>query len=157
MSFDIIIDWEPYKTDFNGHEITMELLPLKSWASILLTPIYLKTAQKAKHKKKIELELAREIKISEYNDPGQDKLKRENIKTNIKNITADDINFAFEVQEIGKKILPVHVRNICGLSVNKLAVTNEMLCEETVFAPLAMDIIAELSSRSQLKPAEAKN
>lgn len=129
MSFDIIIDWEPYTTNFKGHEITMQLRPLKRWASMLLTPI----------QKKAFLVLK----------------KKSNDADGI--VTEDDINFVYEVQTVAEKIFPDHIKNFEGLTVNKLAVTAKLLCEETIFGPLCIDIISELIQRSQLSEQEEKN
>jgi hypothetical protein len=128
MSFNLIIDWQEYTTYFRNHQITMELRPLKSYASVLLVPIFVKSAQTTKSKKN---------KADDY--------------------TADDLNLTYEVQDIAIKILPEHLRNLEGICVNDAAVTTQMLCEETIFAPLVMDIISELVARSQIGDADVKN
>ena len=137
-SFNFIIDWQEFTTDFRGHTITMQLRPLKSWASVLLTPIYIKSTQK-----KLEKDAQKKTEENE-----QDKLK---------SLTVDDFNFGFEVQKVAAKIFPEHVKDIQGIQVNGQPVTIETLCDESVFATLCMDIIAELSARSQLTEAEEKN
>lgn len=133
MDFDIIIDWELYKTNFKGHEVEMKLRPLKRWASLLLTPIFMritefiKTDKKKKHKSEAEL------------------------------VTKDDIDFVYKVQEVAEKIFPVHVKDISGITINKQRIDIKTLCEESAFGPLCMDIVGELAKRSQLPELEVKN
>jgi hypothetical protein len=125
MSYNLTIDWQKYETDFRGHKIEMEIRPLKRWASMLLTPLYLEGAETKKNKNK--------------------------------KITSDEANYMYRVQGIGAKILPEHIRNITGININNKTITISDLCEETIFAPLAMDIIAELSRISQLSDNDVKN
>ena len=127
MSFDFIIDWEPYTTDFRGHELTMQLRPLKRWASILLTPLYEESAVIEKKKKEK------------------------------KQFTSEDLNFQYRVQEIATKVFPDHVKDITGITINKQPLTVQTLCDETAFGALCMDIIGELSQRSKLLSDEEKN
>ena len=135
MSFDIIIDWESYETDFKGHEVKMQLRPLKSWASILLTPIYMEMETRVK-------------KIKAAKDEKRD----------ISDImTEDDIKFVYKIQEVAKKVFPDHVKDITGITMNGTPVNAQALCEETFFSYLCMDIIAELGKRTQLDSAEVKN
>lgn len=135
MSFDIIIDWEEYETDFKGHEVKMQLRPLKRWASLLLTPIF---------------KVSREAYL-------ENKRKKDNAEVEPEKVTEEDINFAFNVQEIAIKVFPDHVRDVTGITVNKQAITVPILCEESAFGPLCIDIVGELAKRSQLTEPEAKN
>lgn len=125
MSFNLTIDWKPFETDFRGHKITMELRPLKRWATMLLTPIYLEAANMKASKKKT--------------------------------VTADEANFSYRIQEIGLKIFPDHVRNLNGLQINNVGITIDDLCDESIFSPIVMEIMGELSTRSQLIDDEVKN
>ena len=125
MSFNLTIGWKPYEVDFRGHKITMELRPLKRWASMLLTPIYLEAADMKANKKK--------------------------------KVTADEANFSYRIQELGMKIFPDHLRSLSGLQINNVDITINNLCDESIFASVVMDVMAELSSRSQLKDNEVKN
>lgn len=127
MSLDFIIDWEPYKTDFRGHDVTMQLRPLKRWASVLLSSIYEESAEIEKKKKKKE------------------------------KFTINDINFQYRVQEVATKVFPDHVKDIVGITINKQPMSVQTLCDETAFSGLCMDIIGELSKRSQLLGDDEKN
>lgn len=143
MSYDVVIGWGPYKTDFRGHEITMLLRPLKSWASILLTPIYIKTEEKAGEREKAKAK--------------EEKAKADGKKLPPKKLSADDLNFSYEIQKAAEKILPDHVKDISGITINKIIITVKDICEETAFATLSMDILSELTARSQLDEQEVKN
>lgn len=127
MSYDFIIDWAPYTTDFRGHEVTMQLRPLKRWASMLLTPLYEESEKLDKKKKRKE------------------------------EFTTDELNFTYRVQEIAAKIFLEHVKDIVGITINKQPITVQMICDESAFGSFCMDIIGELSKRTQLSDNEEKN
>jgi hypothetical protein len=38
MALNIVVDWQEYKTEINGEEISMQLLPLKTDAFLILSP-----------------------------------------------------------------------------------------------------------------------
>jgi hypothetical protein len=145
MSFDIIIDWEEYKTDFRGHEVTMQLRPLKRWASVALTPIFKRSREKfiENEKKKRQIEVEKSEGIEPKNEPEK--------------VTEEEINFAYDVQAVAEKVFPDHVKDIVGITVNKLAITIPVLCEESAFGPLCIDIVGELAKRSNLTEQEEKN
>ena len=143
MSFDIIIDWEEYKTDFRGHEVKMQLRPLKRWASMLLTPIF-------KRSREVYLENKRKKDKAENNP-------KEETEKEPEKVTEEDINFAYRVQEIAMKVFQDHVKDIVGITVNKEAITIPVLCEESAFGPLCIDIVGELAKRSKLTEPEEKN
>lgn len=142
-SFDFIIDWEPYTTDFRGREVAMQLRPLKRWASILLTPIYEESGEIAKKKEKVK----KFIK-----DQGKDVEIPKELQ-----LTNEELNFIYRVQEVATKVFPEHVKDITGITINKKPITIIDLCDETAFGSLCMDIIGELSKRSQLLGDEEKN
>jgi len=160
MSFDIIIDWKEFKTTFQNHEITMELRPLKRWASLLLTPIGKEARDAAIKAKNRKAQLYNEISGSNPH-MSEEEINQRVIATYKKeqsySVTEDDINFVYKVQEKGEKVFPEHVRNIKGLSVNGAPITNDILCQETVFGPLCISIISELMNRSQLTEQDEKN
>ena len=133
---DFIIDWKPYETTIDGYPITLELRPLKAWAHILLLPYFLKMDELAENSKKIASETD-EQKINDWV---------------IKSST-----LTVELQEICKKIFPDHVRNITGFTVNNKPIDTLIICEETMFGTLVMDIVGELAKRSRISGAEAKN
>jgi hypothetical protein len=123
MSLNFIIDWTPYTMQYMGQEISMEIRPFKTWASILLTPIIYESSK---------------IKSSD-------------------GASIEQMNLAYETQKIAIKILPEHIKNFNGITINGSNVTIEQLCDEAVFAPIVMDIIAEIAKRSHLTVEERKN
>ena len=138
MSYNLLIDWQKYETEFRGHKISMELRPLKRGTSILLIPFF------------IEAEKRRaEIKAQKKKIPQKTDVERE--------ATGEELSFMYRVQEIAEKILPDHMRNFEGLTINNNAISANDLCSESIFASLVMNIIAELAKITQLTNDEVKN
>lgn len=138
MSYNLLIDWQKYETEFRSHKISMELRPLKRGTSILLIPFFMEA-----EKRKAEIE-AQKKKIPQKTD-----VERE--------ATGEELSFMYRVQEIAEKILPDHMRNFEGLTINNNAISANDLCSESIFASLVMNIIAELAKITQLTNDEVKN
>jgi len=64
---------------------------------------------------------------------------------------------AFELQELAGRILPDHLRNIEGITVNKQPVSIEDLSEEPVFLPLTLEIITKIAEISNIDREQEKN
>ena len=126
MSLNYILDWVPYEMEYESEKISMEIRPLKSWASILLTPFLIEAGKQRK-------------------DNGNNAL------------TAETLNLSYEIQKVADKIFSEHVRNITGININSNPVTLQELCQESVFAPIVMDIIGQLTSITRLTKEETKN
>ncbi len=131
---DIIIDWQLYETEFAGEKISMEIRMLRSWAMFALEP-YLNNPNPKK-----EEETAKEY-AARLTDEEKTILS----------------NNSRKIQEISEKILPDHVQNIKGITVNGEPVTWEQIAAEVVFLNLAVEICGQLASISTLKKADEKN
>ena len=64
---------------------------------------------------------------------------------------------AFELQALAADILPEHVRNIQGITLNGQPLSFEDLAEEPTLLPLTLAIITQIASLSALDSGEAKN
>jgi hypothetical protein len=126
MSLNYILDWIPYEFEHEGEKISMEIRPLKSWASILLTPFLIEAGK-----------------------------QRKDNENNV--LTVENLNLSYELQKVADKIFSDHVRDIRGITINSNPVTLQELCQESVFAPVVMNIIGQLTSITRLTKEEAKN
>lgn len=82
--------------------------------------------------------------------------KAETIKEDGKNMVEAVVNM-YDIQRIAKDILPDHVKNITGLTVNNEPPTPETLADESMLSSLVLDIIGKLSLISQLTREDEKN
>jgi len=64
---------------------------------------------------------------------------------------------AFELQELAGRILPDHLRNIEGITVNRQPVSIDDLSEEPVFLPLTLEIITKIATISNIEREQEKN
>ena len=120
MSLDLIINWQPYETEFRGEKITMELLPLRNDAMLALLPFIVEDSRKKKKE-------------------------------------AEQAMVSLEIQKVAGKILHGHIRDLQGLTINGKPPTVEQLSTEYALCPLAVDIMSELTIRSNLSRDEVKN
>lgn len=64
---------------------------------------------------------------------------------------------SMELQELAAEILPEHVKNLEGFTVDGAAPSIELITEEAIFSPLVTEIIGRLFTISQLTEEDVKN
>jgi len=124
---DFIIGWKPYKTEFHGIPVTMNLRPLKRSGMLLLTP-YIGAFQAGGG-------------FDQLSDEGKSKYQ----------------TTMFEMQGVCQELFKEHVQDIQGFTIDGKAPSIEQIAEESVFLPLCMDIISQLMMISNLDQDSEKN
>ena len=151
MAKNYTIGWKPFKTELDGDEVTMELLPLSRAAMFAIQPVFafdkdevIVRSEKRAAEKNIDFKDALNEILEEDPKVGrayQNKASR----------------WANDLVEAAKPYLIERVRNIDGFLINGAPPAIEMLIDQVVFTPLLVEIINELVKRSSLKGTEIKN
>ena len=129
-----ISTWEDFKTELQGEEITMQLRKLTREAYLDLLPL---------------LSKAEEAQASAKKDEAGQLTERSDI---LKITIASG-----ELQEIGLKIFPEHVKDIRGVQIDSKEITGKELASESALTQLSSTVLSQLFFISQLREPDSKN
>jgi len=140
-----ISTWEDFEAVLQGQKIEMEVRKLERGAMVSILPVLQKAL------KKMDGDITQTKTAKKVTKKKKEVTPEEIIKY------MDTILDQCDIQDVGPEIFENHVKNIKGLSIDGQPVTPSQIATEGCLVNLAVDIINQLVSISQLTAQEAKN
>ena len=125
---DVVIQWQKCEFEFQGEKVTVELRSLKRAAMVKIFP-YIEKAPKQ---------------------------KTDTMKATDKEVYKLILD-GWDLQALACEILPGHIQNIQGLTINGRPPTVEELADETVLSSFTIMVMGKLISISAITEQDGKN
>lgn len=139
-------EWQKIKIDYMGNEITMEIKPMSTEHSLLLSP-FMSFDGSEKMAKRL---------IDKKNTEGEDSLTKDELIL-LETHNAKSHKQSIEMQKAARSMFKDVVRNIEGVTVDNKPLQPESLGVEASLTSLAVIIIGELFAKSTLDEVSEKN